>query len=230
MNTQGRENLQLEFWNNVLLRVCWFICILVILKLTFDKMVLGYVEGLFIFLSQWHFFPMKLKNNFPAMEEKETVSTYTFACSSSLSRGWAWQPVPRGHLDKAELGHQKTVTRRYQVSCPPHHPLHPAAWNPNVCPCLHWWVGSRLWQQSPPELAASLRTQERESKVEPGTKTQSNGQDACAAGQRLWATVDSLSCRLPVAPCSFEFLLSQITLQSPWNLWLWESLWGVRKV
>lgn len=66
-----------------------------------------------------------------------------------------------------------------------HHPFCPASWNPNVCPFLHWWLGSRLGEQSPLELAASLRTQEKESEVEPGAETQPNAQDACEGAAAL---------------------------------------------
>lgn len=43
MNTQERQNLQLEFWNNVPLIVCLFICNLVILMPIFERMMGAWV-------------------------------------------------------------------------------------------------------------------------------------------------------------------------------------------
>lgn len=143
-------------------------------------MVLVYVEALFIVLkifSSCHIFFYEVKKNFLAwaMKEKRHCPHIPLPESSSLSLAWAWQPMYPGAIcTRPNRDPQRTGTRRCRVSCPPPtpptHPLRPAPWNPNVCIFLCWQLGSRLWEQSPLELADSLRTQEKESKVEPGTK------------------------------------------------------------
>lgn len=118
--------------------------------------------------------------------EEERLSTCPLAwkqlCEPRLNVAAS---VPRSHLGEAEPWPSADRDKEMLALPSSHHPFCPASWNPNDCPFSHWWLGSRLGEQSPLELAASLRTQEKESEGEPGTETQPNAQDACEGAAAL---------------------------------------------
>ena len=100
---------------------------------------------------------------------------------SSLNLGWA--SVPRSHWDKATPW-SSTNRDEEMADLPSSTPTPPASYLESQLSVFFHVDGLARdsWSNHHWKWQPFLRTQEKENKVEPGTKNPSNAQDACAVG------------------------------------------------
>ena len=150
---------------------------------------------------KWQFFLWSQREIVKPQQWKKKDTVYLYLCMKAtpwhrLSR------VPGASWTRLNHGPQQTGTKWCQASClSSAPPLLSAAWNPNVCLVFRWWLGCRVLEQLPLELAALFENTGKGERGGTGDRTQPSTQDAHAGGCGrvfsvvfLWPLVPLNSC------------------------------------